>query len=350
MIDPLISEMITSGALVEGAGCDFKSQVDFSDPRAKSNLVDDVVAFLNAGEGRIIIGVEEKGGVFVRFRPLSGNRDETVLRAQSILQDNIKPVPLHIIVVAVEIEGGFLLDLQLPVHRMRPYQNAITGGFQIRTGVKNKVLDVASIAALSVPQATFEADLKRLAEEQEALMAHRGMMSTEGASLRISILPLEHYRRDLPPFERGQIALKGGPMFHRDSAVFRGCEGGHEATSGTFNGPELIERLFVGNTWFVHAHIVHPINVDERLKLPEFEAALRTYLTQLRDFLASEKLEGPFCTQLSVHNLDRSKYGDRAFPRAKNQSLPYPAFGEDIAAEDTIKRLYNLVVSASMYG
>ncbi|HEY1927432.1 MAG TPA: ATP-binding protein [Caulobacteraceae bacterium] len=73
-------EAIQSRELTETGALEFKQQIDLDDPRAKSNLVDDVVAFLNACAGHIVVGVREKGGNFERFVPMTGDADKTVRR------------------------------------------------------------------------------------------------------------------------------------------------------------------------------------------------------------------------------------------------------------------------------
>ncbi|ARO32451.1 ATPase/AAA domain-containing protein (plasmid) [Rhizobium sp. NXC14] len=53
---------ILSGLVVEGQGYEFKALLNLDDQRGKSNFIDDVVAFLNAGPGHLIVGVHEKRG------------------------------------------------------------------------------------------------------------------------------------------------------------------------------------------------------------------------------------------------------------------------------------------------
>lgn len=129
---------IQSGLVIEGQHYEFKARLNLDEPRGKSNFIDDVVAFLNAGPGYLIVGVHEKKGGFERFEPLGGDRDAIQRRITSIIQDNIDPKPLGIRAEFLDLEtGGFVLCLDLPHHRLGPYQNKITGGFYLRTGAQN---------------------------------------------------------------------------------------------------------------------------------------------------------------------------------------------------------------------
>lgn len=80
VLDSLTVAQLAEGGLQEGQDLDFKREVNIDKPEAKSRLLDDVVAFLNRGAARIIVGVEEKGGRFDGFRPLAGDPDKTALR------------------------------------------------------------------------------------------------------------------------------------------------------------------------------------------------------------------------------------------------------------------------------
>lgn len=61
VLDSLTVAQLAEGGLQEGQELDFKREVNIDKPEAKSRLLDDVVAFLNRGAARIIVGVEEKG-------------------------------------------------------------------------------------------------------------------------------------------------------------------------------------------------------------------------------------------------------------------------------------------------
>ncbi len=350
-MQPLTRDLIENGALTEGAACDFKSKLDLNDARAKSNLIDDVVAFLNSGAGRIIVGVEERGGAFHAYRPITGDRDKVALRLLSVIQDNVEPTPLRVEARTMEVDDGFVIDIVLPEHRLRPYQNKITGGFQIRTGAKNRALPRDAIQAMFVKCETYEADLLRMIEEEEARLAARDILLVDGPSLQVSILPLEHYQRGIPSFDRGHGRLKAAPFFHdRGSAVFKGCEGGHEALYGTMSG-RAIERLFIGNTWFFHAHAVHPIGSDsERVKIYELQAQIAAYLEDLGALIEGEALHGPFCIMLAIRNLGRSDKLAWAFPSNQSVTLPRPMLAEQVASADLAQSFYDLVRRASIYG
>ena len=351
MMAPLSLEALMAGELREGADCDFKSRLDLDEPRAKSSLIDDVTAFLNKGEGRILVGVEERGGVFAAFRPLTGDADKIGLRILSILQDSIDPAPIGVEVRTVDIDGGFLLDLVIPEHRLRPYQNKLTGGFQIRTGAKNRVLSREAIRSLFTARETYESDLAALIETEEQRLARRDLMVTDGPSLLVSILPSEFYERGRPPFDQGRGVIKAAPVYHYGRPeIFRGCEGGVEATTVTLNG-RMLERLFISDCWFVHAHIVHPLKLDhERLQLPEARENLLAYLQSLGPWLKDQGLRGPFCTRLAIRSLHRGRLMDRLFPATQNIVLPHSLFGERLPSEADVDALMAQVRRATIWG
>ncbi|WP_375162567.1 MULTISPECIES: helix-turn-helix domain-containing protein [unclassified Bradyrhizobium] len=104
-------EGIRSGLVAEGQRYEFKARLNLDEQRGKSNFVDDVVAFLNAGSGYLIVGVHEKKGAFERFEPMDGDRDALQRRITSIIQDNIDPRPLGAGVEFLDLDtGGFIVS------------------------------------------------------------------------------------------------------------------------------------------------------------------------------------------------------------------------------------------------
>ncbi|MDX8522081.1 AlbA family DNA-binding domain-containing protein [Mesorhizobium dulcispinae] len=89
-------EGIRSGLIVEGQHYEFKARLNLEEQRGKSNFIDDVVAFLNAAPGYLIVGVHEKKGVFANFEPMGGDRDAIRRQITSIIQDTIDPKPLSV--------------------------------------------------------------------------------------------------------------------------------------------------------------------------------------------------------------------------------------------------------------
>jgi predicted HTH transcriptional regulator len=133
-------EMIQTRQIGEGQNYEFKGSLALSDRKAKSDFINDVVAFLNAGPGRpghLIVGVHEKKGAFERFEPISGDPDAICRQFTSTIQDNIDPKPLGVAVSPLDVNNGFIIDVGMQEHRRRPYQNRINGAFYLRTGAKN---------------------------------------------------------------------------------------------------------------------------------------------------------------------------------------------------------------------
>lgn len=187
-------DSIESGHVAEGQRYEFKARLNLDESRGKTNFIDDVVAFLNAGPGCLIVGVREKKGAFERFEPMDGDRDTLQRRITSIIQDNIDPKPLGAGVEFLDLDtGGFILCVVLPEHRLRPYQNRITGGFYLRTGAQNTPIPRDQIHALFTPIEKLEGDAIQLMERENAAVEARDIMQNDGATLHIAIVPQEHY-------------------------------------------------------------------------------------------------------------------------------------------------------------
>ena len=159
-LDPITVSEIAAGSLQEGQELDFKREVNLDKPEAKIPLLDDVVAFLNRGPARIIVGVEEKGGRFESFRPISGDPDETALRLQTVIQDGITAVPLDVQVVPIHLEEGFILDIQIPRHAGAPFMNRLYGGYLIRSGARNLPIDPGMLRSRFVDETAWMSRLR----------------------------------------------------------------------------------------------------------------------------------------------------------------------------------------------
>jgi len=349
MLAPTL-EGIESKALVESGELEFKQQIDLDDPRGKSNFVDDVVAFLNAGPGHIVVGVREKGGVFERFVPMMGDSDAATRRVLSILQDSIDPRPLRLGVRPLPQAGGFLLLIDLPEHAMRPYQNRLNGAFYLRTGPKNTPLTRAEVASMFVAFETYERDALRRLGEEEVSLAARGTMVSDGPSLEIGILPREFYDRGRTSFAPGGRPVAAYLFHNRRAQVFRGCDGGHEAVEIDFHN-RGISRLCVGSDWFVHSHVDHAFScgASGRLELPEFKEQLTNHMSDLGELLEGQGLRGPFGVVLGVRNLQRSTKVAFHFPDCTVVGSARAAFVERLDDAGLVEQFYNQLLGASRF-
>jgi Putative DNA-binding domain len=345
-------EDIESKGLVESGVLEFKQQIDLDEAKGKSNLVDDVVAFLNSGPGQIIVGVREKGGTYERFVPMMGDQDTVTRRVLSVLQDNIDPRPLRLDVKPIPLDTGFALVIDIPEHGLRPYQNRINGAFYLRTGPKNTPLTRAEVAAMFVTFDTYERDAARRLTEEEARLAGGGSMVSDGPSLEIGILPREFYVRGQALFAPGgQRPTPAYPFHSRRAQVFRGCDGGHEVIEiDLYN--RGISRLFVGADWFVHSHVDHAFGCDGsgRLELHEFKPELTSHLSELSDLLAAQGIKGPFGVSIAVRNLQRSAKVGFFFPNTGTVAPPRSSIVERVDDPALIDQLYSQLVGASRYG
>ena len=348
-------DSINSGLVVEGQRYEFKAQLNLDEPRGKSNFIDDVVAFLNAGSGYLIVGVLEKKGAFVRFEPMDGDRDALQRRITSIVQDNIDPKPMGVRVEFLDLDPeGFILCLHLPDHRLRPYQNRITGGFYLRTGAQNTPIPRDRLHALFTPVEKLEADTMQLMERENAAVEARDIMQTNGATLHIAIVPQEHYERERSPFDPGQGALKVmRHYFGEGYDVFKGCENGVEVRDATFLEGRSISRFFIGDDWLIHSYVSHPFIVREgegRLTLHEFRDEFSRHLRDIQLILDDSDIRGPFGVLFEVKNLRRNPKLEWAFPNANATRLGRPMRVERVDDQGLVDHFYDKVRGVSVYG
>jgi hypothetical protein len=346
---------IRSGLVIEGQRYEFKARLNLDEQRGKSNFIDDVVAFLNAGPGYLIVGVHEKKGAFERFEPMDVDRDALQRRITSIIQDNIDPKPLGVRMEFLDLDaGGAVLCLDLPDHRLRPYQNKITGGFYLRTGAQNTPVPRDQLHALFTPIEKLEADTAQLMERENAAVEARDIMQNNGATLHIAIVPQEHYERERAPFDPGRGVLKVMRHYHGEShGVFKGCENGVEARDATFQEWRSISRFFIGDDWLVHSYVSHPFSVRDgegRLTIHEFREEFARHLRDIQLVLEDSGIRGPYGVLLAVKNLRRNPKLEWAFPNASAASLGRPMRVERVDEQGLIDRFYDKVGSISVYG
>jgi hypothetical protein len=119
------------GGLQEGQDLDFKREVNIDKPEAKSRLLDDVVAFLNRGAARIIVGVEERAAAStasgrsraIRTRPRCGCR-LSFRMASRPFPSMCRSCPCT--------SRLFILDIQIPPRRPRLPSRNITVFYDCR--------------------------------------------------------------------------------------------------------------------------------------------------------------------------------------------------------------------------
>ncbi|EFG8199804.1 ATP-binding protein [Escherichia coli] len=348
-------EGIRSGLVTESQRYEFKARLNLDEQRGKSNFIDDVVAFLNAGPGYLIVGVHEKKGAFGRFEPMDGDRDALQRRITSIIQDNIDPRPLGAGVEFLDLDtGGFVVCLVLPEHRLRPYQNKITGGFYLRTGGQNTPIIRDQLHALFTPIEKLESDTIQLMERENAAVEARDIMQNNGATLHIAIVPQEHYERERAPFDPGRSVLKVMRHYHGGNhGVFNGCENGVEVRDATFPAERSISRFFISDDWLVHSYVSHRFSVREgegRLTIHEFRDEFAHYLGDIQLTLDESGIRGPFGVQFAVKNLRRNAKLEWAFPNANVASLGRPVRVERVDDQGLVDRFYDKVRSVSFYG
>jgi len=352
LLEPTTS-LIESKEIVEGRDYEFKQQIDFTDPRHKSNIVDDVTAFLNAERpGHILIGVKEKSGAFAGYSPILEDPDQLVRRVLSLLQDNIEPRPLHLDVRVLAVEGGSVLHIAIGEHRMGPYQNRLNGAFYVRTGAKNTPLRRDELAGFFVDRDRYDDTMRLRLGLEDSRLKHRAVMAPKGAVLDVGILPREHFDRGRSPFDQSGNVLKAAPGYHFGRRKpFRGVDGGHEAIEQDGYGAGIC-RVLIADDWFIHAQVVHPIDHDAsgRVKIHEFKTELTAFLEDLDRLADDESLKGPFSVSLVLRGLQSAEKIAWVFERADGIALPRPAWTDRVADPKTIEQFHRRLVSVSSYG
>lgn len=309
-IAPLTLADIEGGDLQEGQNLDFKRQVDLDQLASKVRLLDDVVAFLNRGASRIIVGVEERAGRFDSFRPIEGDADKIALRLQTTIQDGITPTPVDVDVVPLHSEHGFILDIRIPSHIGGPFMNRLTGGYLIRSGSRNLPIEPGLLRSRFVDEVQWLRTLDQLTSDEDARLSARSVVA-QGRSLRVGILPREHFDHLRRSFSQADYVRSPAPCFHEHSrAWFKVCEDGHEALIHDLR-LQGIERLFVRDDWFIHAHVAFALQErtgEGRLALYEFEEEVRRYLKLISAFLDEQGVEGPFAITFALQSLGEGEH------------------------------------------
>jgi hypothetical protein len=350
MIAPLAVSEIAN--LQEGQDLDFKREINLDKPELKARLLDDVVAFLNRDAGRIIVGVEEKGGRFDSFRPMPGDADKSALRIQTMIQDGITPLPVDVQVVPIHQEGGFLLDIQIPRHRGGPFMNRLTGGYLIRSGSRNLPIDPGMLRSRFIDETAWMVRLEELTAAEDARLADSGRVAA-GQALRIGIVPAEHFDHQRAPFAQDDHVRYPGPIFHDHSDPwFKPTEDGHEVYSQDLRA-RGIERLYIRDDWFVHAHVafaIQQLSGEGRLGLHEFNEAFEHYLKTLAVFFSGQEIEGPFAVTLALQALGETEHFGAWFPRASAVRTLRPRLVASIDDPELIADFKRRVKQSTVWG
>jgi hypothetical protein len=351
-IDANFLTELQSGKVFESQVLEFKEMIDFGD--GKAGWLDDVVGFLNAGPGRMLIGVaENKRGGFHKFKPVGENVDEFARRVLSVIQDNIEPRPLNVEVKPVSVPGGHILDIDIGANFLKPYANRLSGRHCRRTSAKNVNLTAGEINSLFTPLATMSREVLSLMETENRAVEARHILEDCGSTFHLAILPQMHYEPEPTFFDPvGTIAHK---MVHfhesRRSGHFVYCEGGFELVDTGWS--ELAaSRLFISDDWRIHLYVAHPLSQrpSGEVTLLEFRDSLTRYLGNLQALLDECGCRAPFCLYGGVANIKRNAKIAWAFRAVDKAFVPRPLLKERVDDPDFIKLLFDKVCDASAYG
>jgi hypothetical protein len=347
-------ENIESGSIQEGRYYDFKRELNLADERGKISFIDDVVAFLNKGAAHIIVGVDEAKGIFKAWKPLAGDPNKLAEQIQSVVQGNILPRPLYIDthVIALPDHGdGFALDVRIPEHNMRPYQNKITGGFKIRTDKQNAIISRDDLPSMfQSDQALVSALRARMSEESKRVEESQSL-ADDGPIFEIAIIP-----RTAPsnPLNRRQgIATLYPHHGLHETKMFRPCQGGSEALDLRTDGRSNC-RLYIGDDWFVLGTVVHPFSVERghgHLTLDRMRIWLLEFLEGILGTLNEGNVTGPYALEMSFSQLQRGDMVGRYFPGQSGVvRCNFPSIVEEITPEKLVEAAYVSIQRASRYG
>lgn len=349
-ISPVTSADIAG--LQESQHLDFKREINLDKPELKVRLIDDVVAFLNRGPSRILVGVVEKEGRFDALRPIAGDADKVALRVQTFIQDSITPVPLDVQVVPISQGEGFVLDIQIPGHQGGPFMNRLNGGYLIRSGSRNLPIDPGMLRSRFIDERTWLARLEELTAAEDEAIAKSGRLAS-GQALRIAILPREHFDHMRAPFSQDDHVRSSAPNFHEHfQQWFKVCEDGHEALSIDLK-QQGIERLFIRDDWFIHAQVAYAIQQmpgEGRLGLYEFKQAFERYLQGMAAFLAEQHIEGPFAVTIALQSLGESEHFKAWFPRTTIVRTLRPRLVDTVDDPELIADFQRRVQQATVWG
>ncbi|HEY1607556.1 MAG TPA: ATP-binding protein [Allosphingosinicella sp.] len=343
---------IEKGGLQEGETLDFKRIVVLEKDEQKAKFIDSIVAFLNRGEARIIVGVEESGGRFLEFRPLRGDADQLALQMQSLIQDSVRPTPFDVAVVPLHVADGFLLDIQIPRHVNGPFMNSLNGAYLLRTGVRNRPIDPGTLRSRFVDEAIWVRECQALTEKEDEKLDQQGRL-VAARSIRVGILPQEYFDHRRSPFSQEDHVRSPAPSFgdRGGQSFFKACEDGHEAFSKNFGGDGHF-RLFVRDDWFIHARISWALQERDggQLALFEFQTDAEAFLKQMSEFLASEEIEGPFAVSLALLDLHADDRFKVWFPNNPTVRLLRPMIVPQVDDPDLVEAFLRKVRHATIFG
>lgn len=340
------------GDFVENERLDFKRQLNLEAETGRQRLIDDVVAFLNRGGGTILVGVDESEGRFAGFRPIMGDRDALGCRIISILQDGILPTPLDIGVHFLDVDGGFILDIDIPAHRNGPFQAKHSGAFLIRTAAQNRPISPAELRGHFVDEKEWLDAVRVLTREESEKLARSERMTERGPVLQFGILPRAFFDPLHPHFVQDAHWRSIAPSFEdRARILFKGCDGGQEAFApgGDAKGES---RLLVRDDWFIHGWVAWPLWAEpgeEILSIYKFKTELLpAFLKELDDFLEEHAVDGPYAVVMELAHLQRDPKLGRFFRGNEAVTMLRPRFVERISA--MAEPFVELVQRSTIYG
>lgn len=348
-------DAILTGRITEGQKLDFKRTVDLDDKASKVSIVDDVVAFLNADGGQILIGIDENRKTStVSLSPVTGDVDSFCLRLQDAIKSNIAAKPSDLTVNAIPVEGGSVVYIDLGRNNNKPYTNTLNSRYIQRRGRKNEGLLPGEVKALHETRSKLMDGLAARSKRHLDEIIEDGLLTLDCPVMHISILPFAHLIHDFPSFEtrKGALERKGFSRAHGSYGAFERVANGHEVRAIDLNG-HMISRFFVGDDWYVHSIICHPIPFKQgegRVDFIEMLVEISRHFTNIENFLEKEGVDGPFALDINIVNLHSREHFVTLFPRVKSISMGRPSYIEAVRGTDLGKLIVDRIRQSSIYG
>jgi len=355
MADQINLETILNGSVGEGQRLDFKRQIDLDQSDKKMSIIDDVVAFLNADGGQILIGLDEdRKTSTARLAPLTGNSDKLCMRIQDIVTSNIAPPPARVTASEVIVEGGFLVCIDIGQGHDKPYCNRLNGRYLQRRGRKNEPLLPGEVSALRNTRERMTEGVVSKANAYIEQLRRAEYFKLACPRLHLSILPREHLDSTFPEFvnQQGVRGKKGFPAVHGTYHAFERGSAGYDVSAIDMNGNK-ISRFFVGEDWALHSTVCHPIPLDEgqgRIDFGKMQAEFHGHMNDIQEFLATEALTGPFSVFGMILDLHSREHFTHFFPRGDSISFGRPMFLEAFEADKMATLLVERIRQSSVYG
>lgn len=124
-------EIIALTRAGESQTLEYKYEIE--NDNAKNEFIESVISFLNTNIGVILVGVDNQGNIVGTKK----SEDDV----SKIIHDSCDPPPANIKVERKEIDGNFLLIVEVPEGSEKPYQSKRTKQWYIRHNANDMIME-----------------------------------------------------------------------------------------------------------------------------------------------------------------------------------------------------------------